>query len=105
MNQSCEMRLKKLNFFFIKNQYKVFDFKICLCVEKVFFKMGFKSCCISMMLKHNFIMEIATKLPENLGNELFTVEEVSSVHSSNNGDDNSRSQSILIIPLLELSRI
>ena len=46
-----------------------------------------------MMLKHElkisvntflnliyFMMEIVTKLPENLGNELFTVEEVSSVH-------------------------
>ena len=63
-----------------------------------------------MMLKHKlkisvntflnliyFIMESVTKLPENLGNDLFTVEEVSSVHSSNNGDDNSREQSILII--------
>ena len=63
-----------------------------------------------MMLKHKLkisvnpflnliylMMEIVTKLPENLGNELFTVEEINSIQSSNSGDDNSRAQGILII--------
>ena len=44
-----------------------------------------------------FIMEIVTSLPDILENELFTVEEVSTVHKSNNVDDTSRAQNILII--------
>ena len=70
--------------------------------------MGFKSCCISVMLKHKlkisantflnliyFIMENVTNLSKNIENESFTV---SKVYKSNNSvDDNSREQSILII--------
>ena len=44
-----------------------------------------------------FIMEIVTSLPDILENELFMVEEVSTVHKSNNVDDTSRAQNILII--------
>ena len=42
-------------------------------------------------------MEIVTNSKYILENEIFMVLEASMVHKSNNGDDNSREQSILII--------